>query len=158
MCSWALRGVTRAWACIAFLTIFGVFTIYLNEKEIWSGFATAAVIYIVGYANLLTVWTGGRVLQYLGRISYSLYLVHLPILSGLLRFAHKFTHDNRWAALFWFLVVGGSCVAAAHLWYLAIERPTLQMANRLKDFAEPSCDKTRRKFAEQLSMTTITTG
>jgi len=63
-------------------------------------------------------------------------MVHLSVLGMFLLGAYKLTHDNRCAALIWFVLAGVVCIGMAHRWYLGIERPTMRLASRLNASAE----------------------
>jgi len=65
----------------AFVWLLAVVLIALNETFVGSFnhiavSVTALTVGLIGRAGLLTRWTGGRILQWLGRRSYSLYLIH----------------------------------------------------------------------------------
>jgi peptidoglycan/LPS O-acetylase OafA/YrhL len=89
-------------------------------------------LYGVGRAGRLTTWLGGPVMGYMGRTSYSLYLVHLPVLTVVLRAGYKLTGENRWAALLWLALAALCCFAAAHLLYVFVEAPSLKLVARFK--------------------------
>jgi peptidoglycan/LPS O-acetylase OafA/YrhL len=92
----------------------------------------AAAIYQVSVSGRLASLTLGRVLQYLGRISYSLYLVHMLVGTPLVRFGLR--HLGRvhftTAVVLTGLAVAVS-VAAAHVLYVVIERPAMRWSRRL---------------------------
>jgi peptidoglycan/LPS O-acetylase OafA/YrhL len=97
----------------------------------WAGIATAAAVYAVGRFHRLTRWSGGPVLQYLGSRSYSLYLVHVPVLSVVLRGAYKLTGANQIAALGWFAVTPLLCLLAAEGFYRFVEQPSLRVSRAI---------------------------
>lgn len=80
----------------------------------------------------LCTWGRGRVVQYFGRISYSLYLCHTTLLLAVMRVGYRITHENGVAAVLWAAVAGGVCIGAAHLLWLWVERPSVEWARRLK--------------------------
>ena len=64
-----------------FVWLLAVVLIALNETFVGSlnhmtVAVTALTVGLIGRAGLLARWTGGRILQWLGRRSYSLYLIH----------------------------------------------------------------------------------
>ncbi|HEX4419921.1 MAG TPA: acyltransferase [Kofleriaceae bacterium] len=93
---------------------------------------TAGAIYGASVYGLLARWTLGRVLQYLGWISYSLYLVHMLVGTPLVRFGlrHLGKMDFAHALILMVLELAVS-IAAAHVLYLAIERPAVRWSHRL---------------------------
>jgi peptidoglycan/LPS O-acetylase OafA/YrhL len=102
---------------------------------------TALAIHTVSRLGWLQSLTLGPVLQYLGRISYSLYLVHMLVGTPLVRFFLRllgkrpdFVHASA-------LVVLATVVSiiAAHVMYVVIERPAIRWSHKLRRFdrAEP---------------------
>ena len=96
------------------------------------GLATVLALHAVGRAGRLTTWLGGPVSTYLGRISYSLYLIHAPVLSVVLRAGYKLTGENPAAAVGWFVLAATACLGAAHLLHVLVEAPALRLAARWK--------------------------
>lgn len=93
---------------------------------------TATAIYLVSVQGRLGTMTLGRVLQYLGRISYSLYLVHMLVGTPLVRFGlrHLGKMDFAHAIVLMVLEVAVS-IGAAHVMYLLVERPAVKWSHRL---------------------------
>jgi len=71
-------------------------------------------------------------LKYLGRISYSLFLVHYP--SGWLvtNLGYHITGDHPHAALLWLALAIPASIGAAHVLHVFVETPTSKLAARLK--------------------------
>ncbi len=93
---------------------------------------TTSIIYAAGKLGRLEVWLSGPVLQFLGRISYSLYLMHVITGARLMRVLGRFGFDTVWGSLI-LVVIGlvGSLVGAYMLYYF-VERPFLRLANYLR--------------------------
>ena len=137
---WTLDGrLPHGW----YWTTIGAFVARLLwqwQTEVMVGLVASLAIYTAGRSGHLHDWLNFRWLQYLGKISYSLYLVHYSV-------SHLVTHVA-WAAL------GGSpspmqsaavlalalmsTVGAAHLMYLWVEAPSSRWAARLKPAAVPA--------------------
>jgi peptidoglycan/LPS O-acetylase OafA/YrhL len=94
---------------------------------------TAAAIFWVSASGELTSLTLGRALQYLGRISYSLYLVHMLVGTPLVRFMLRHLGPVHFttAVVLTGIAVAVS-VAAAHLMYVLVERPAVEWSRRLQ--------------------------
>jgi peptidoglycan/LPS O-acetylase OafA/YrhL len=69
-----------------------------------------------------------RRLQWLGLISYSIYLWHLPVLTALASKAHL---DDRIGSLGFVVVGTAASIAVAAVSFYAVERPALRLARRL---------------------------
>jgi peptidoglycan/LPS O-acetylase OafA/YrhL len=113
-------------------------TIWRHSPQLIAGCATALAIYGVGLLGRLSTWFSARPLQWLGAISYSLYLVHLPILSVVMRGGYKLTHDNRVAALGWMFLAAALSLIAAYFFHRFIERPSMNLASSLSRNPQPA--------------------
>ena len=96
--------------------------------------ATALAILLVSRAGKLESWTLGPALQYLGRISYSLYLVHMLVGTPLARFCIRMFGKRVDGIHAVALMVAGIAVsiAAAHAMYVLVERPAMRLSHRLR--------------------------
>jgi peptidoglycan/LPS O-acetylase OafA/YrhL len=90
--------------------------------------------YTAGLLGKLGTWLNWRVLQYLGKISYSLYLIHFPM-------SHVITILGAWmlgdepspaAATAWQVLALVFSLMAAHTIYTFVEAPSVCLAARLK--------------------------
>ena len=140
LCYWAVRNWMNHWALGGFMLLLALSALrfwYAGATELFTsvlaGSLTILGIYIVGIKGHLTDWWSNSILQYFGRISYSLYLVHLIILDVFLRGAFKLTGDNGKMAVVWFLLAIIVCIGIAHLLFIGIERPSMRLASRIKN-------------------------
>jgi exopolysaccharide production protein ExoZ len=98
-----------------------------------AGLATAATIALSLRRPLIARSLGTpRVLQYLGKRSYSIYLVHTVVISPILRTGYKLTGASPGWALGWTLLGGMAAMAAAEGLYRWVERPSLALAEQVK--------------------------
>jgi peptidoglycan/LPS O-acetylase OafA/YrhL len=86
---------------------------------------TIGSLILIVYANS-TEWLKRESLAWLGRISYSLYLWHLPVLLAVVRFGYG--KMPLWSLLLISIVIG---LLIAWLMYLAIEKPSTRLAKRI---------------------------
>jgi peptidoglycan/LPS O-acetylase OafA/YrhL len=123
-------------------------TMPLHEAKYYRGWLTLVAL-MVGtiLVRLLTgrVWLASAVLEsrplvFVGRISYGLYLVHMPIILWV-------RPESRPAAA---LLAAGLSFAAAVVLHYAVERPFLRLKDRLRapsPVARPAEPLTRRRAA-----------
>lgn len=98
---------------------------------------TALALQVAAYGNRLGTWLAAGPFQFLGRISYSLYLVHVPVLGAVVVAVLKVMGDGPAAVVA--ASVGGitaSVVASSVFWW-AIERPSTRWSAALKPSSAP---------------------
>jgi peptidoglycan/LPS O-acetylase OafA/YrhL len=96
--------------------------------------STALAIYYAGSRNRLHSWLNWPWLQYLGKISYSLYLIHFSVCHLLTAAAWRLFGDSPTAiqaslillASFW------ASLLAAHVLYVLIEAPSGRWSAKMK--------------------------
>lgn len=115
----ALYGFTALLLVVSFVT-----------RDIRGGTAalTAGVIFLVGVSGQLTQWLSGRLWQYLGRISYSLYLLHVVIGIPFINWIWAVVPQSAAMALALFPAGIVVSVAFAHLFHVFFERPSLALS------------------------------
>jgi len=97
------------------------------------GLIAATLILVAALCGKLSTWLSARPLQWLGAISYSLYLTHNAIAGAAFRLAYRLTgHTLATEALCSVLVVAVS-LAFAYLFHRAIERPSLALSHCVDD-------------------------
>jgi len=90
-------------------------------------------IYFCGVRGKLYTVLGNSALQLLGKISYSLYLFHLPIGWRLISVVEKLIGAplGPWLAWLLYLVAVGVSIGAAWVFWRAVEVPSLQLSKRI---------------------------
>lgn len=99
-----------------------------------AAFVAGTSIYTAGLRGRLGSWLNVGVLQYLGRISYSLYLIHFPVSHVVTTFGAQVTGQSPSPAVatMWLVLALAASLAAAHLLYLFVEAPSVRFAARFK--------------------------
>jgi peptidoglycan/LPS O-acetylase OafA/YrhL len=140
---WALDGRIPKWIFWAYAASFAARIFLQVHREKWSddltvglcaALATGVGIYIAGKMGRLGTWLNYRPLQYLGRTSYSLYLVHFPISHVISTLELQLSEETRSPAVatLWLLAALAASLAAAHIMYILIEAPSVRFAARFK--------------------------
>jgi peptidoglycan/LPS O-acetylase OafA/YrhL len=138
LCYWAANNERFRVAFIGFLLFLPAIAIggaiygFQDARPILTGWATAVLLYTAGRMGKLTRWLDFAPLQYLGRISYSLYLSHVLVGIYIMRLGFRLTATNGPAAVGWFIFAAGAAIGGAHLVYLAVEQPSIRFAARFK--------------------------
>lgn len=121
--------LAMAWGAVAALII-GPWT---TSPQYVAVLASALVV-AVAARNALGTFGGNSVLQYLGRRSYSLYLIHLPIGWRIVSAGQLFGIRNPWML---FVASTGGSIMAAEILYRAIEKPSVGWSRRIRGQQSP---------------------
>ena len=104
-----------------------------DRPRLLTGVATATVLSLGSLRPMLAAALGRpRILQYLGRRSYSLYLAHDLVVSLVMRAGFKLTGTNAPFALGWMIVAAALSFAATEVLYRCVEKPSVACSNRVK--------------------------
>jgi peptidoglycan/LPS O-acetylase OafA/YrhL len=91
----------------------------------------AAAIVVGNALNRLGVWLSGGAARYLGRISYSLYLTHLPVGGRAANLLTRLTGNRPWPRLMAGLMGVVIAICFAHLFWVLIEKPSIALSHRI---------------------------
>jgi hypothetical protein len=94
-------------------------------------FGTAAGLYAAGALRRMNVWLSSGAVQFLGRVSYSFYLVHVPIALSALGLRTRFAPSSPLAAVALLVVVVLASLALAEILYRTVELPALNWSRRI---------------------------
>jgi peptidoglycan/LPS O-acetylase OafA/YrhL len=124
---WTLRKRVDRRIFVGYLAVIVGLSVDLREPRAATMLVTAMVIYASAVSGGLQTWLAGRVIQYLGRISYSLYLVHMTAGVATIRLVMQFSNGSHGAAI----VALGAAVAMSILLADALNRFVESPAMRL---------------------------
>lgn len=108
------------------------FDVPYDVEKLFMTIVTGVAILGLGRAGHLGDWFRARWLQYLGKISYSLFLIHYPVSWVVITIGYRLTGDRRVAASLWLVLAFVCSVGAAHLLQRFVEGPSLRLVQRLK--------------------------
>jgi peptidoglycan/LPS O-acetylase OafA/YrhL len=123
-------------SCVANLGVLAIAAIGRRDPDLAVAVVTATAILIAGVKRRLGVWLRAPALQELGAISYSLYLIHVPIAGAAFRlYSRAFARAAEPTVAYeagWLALGPAVCVAAAWAFHRAIEKPTLTLSQRVR--------------------------
>lgn len=128
---WAIdRKISRqiGWLVVACLWGFAAIT---AEIGIAAAALTTTLIYLAGISEKLYVWLNFHPLQFLGLISYSLYIIHVPIISCPLGIRTRLSDGSDFANLLLFIMVITLCISSSAMFYQLIEVPSINWARKI---------------------------
>ena len=129
-----LAGVLAYWAktsplaLYAFVGVCGLSLILSPNDFTFLSIGTAIVLHVAFRTSYIYRGLDWRWVQFLGTVSYSLYLIHNPIVGGVSFLSARWIGSDLVTLL---LSVAASIAAAAAFWYL-LERPSLALAHRIR--------------------------
>jgi hypothetical protein len=132
---WALNGNVPSVWLYAYLALLAGFLGCRFSVECLVGILTGLSIFLAGKLGRLESWLNIAPLQYLGRISYSLYLVHTVVGCPFVYFLRdKFAGPQASpGTLLWlFILACGVSIGVADVFYRFIERSSMRLSKRLK--------------------------
>ncbi len=128
---WTHRGWIRSWILGVTLCLAVCAHAASDQPEpLVATLATLAVV-LASRQGTLTTWLGGRFMQWLGRVSYPLYLIHLHVGVAIILIGCRLSKTPG-AVVLWITMATGACFLAAHLLHALVERPSLKLASRLR--------------------------
>ncbi len=131
---WTLDGRTPKALFWAYIALFAVRIGLQYELRLVVGISAGLAVYAAGRLGRLGDWLNFPWLQNLGRVSYSLYLVHYPIswIVGTLGFL--LTGASPYWALGWLVLSVVVSVKVAGVMHEAVEVPAIRLAQRFKEW------------------------
>jgi peptidoglycan/LPS O-acetylase OafA/YrhL len=132
---WALDRTILPQAFAAVVAIYAVQLAFQWKVENAQALTAALVFYVAGRLNHFHDWLTWRWVQYLGRISYSLYLIHYPVSFTLMWLGWRWCENSPTPAQATLILSVGlvASLAAAHLLYEFVEAPSGRWSNWLKN-------------------------
>jgi peptidoglycan/LPS O-acetylase OafA/YrhL len=115
----------------AYALIIGASAIAYSDNFSLACVITSVSLFLVGAADRLRTAWNWRWLQFLGAISYSLYLTHTPITNAVFRVGYMMTGRNLYLEVIWWAASIAACIAFASVMWWAIERPCVRLAQKV---------------------------
>ncbi|HEX4794860.1 MAG TPA: acyltransferase [Humisphaera sp.] len=137
LCYWTVTQRTRPaplWLAVAGFAL--ALAYYRFPSSMIVGLVTLISLYGAGRMGRLSIWGSSAPLQYLGRISYSMYLVHVVVLDMLLGALSKTAATRPLLAICAACVGLALSIGVAHVFYLVFERPSIELAARFRSRPE----------------------
>ena len=129
---WGMNGTVKLVWFYAYAALVGAGAAWTANSFAGVCAVTSTLLSVAAQAGGLRRWLGWQWLQFLGLISYSLYLIHNPVSGVLYNVGYRITGRSPATEVFWFAaMIAANVVAAAAAWWL-FERPSLALAHRIR--------------------------
>lgn len=103
--------------------------------------ATAMALAVGGLTGGLRTWLDWGWLQWVGRVSFSLYLIHNPITGAVFRVGQPIAAESASGQAIVWVVAIAACLAASEIMWRVVEKPTMRLAQRIKLPQRPAAPK-----------------
>ncbi len=143
---WAWADRVARWVLGGLLAGVAVAAVWGDERAA-AGVLTVGVILAGLATGGVRTWLNWRWLQYLGGVSYSLYLLHDVFGVRLLNLATRLPDRSLLVELGLLTAATTASLVAAHLLNRLVERPFVALSRRLKPAGRPPTDPTREGMA-----------
>lgn len=128
---WTWHGRMPLWSFLLYagaLTLAGL--VYPNAFTILC-VATASLLLVAGRCGKMHTWLSWRWLQWIGMISYSIYLIHLPVSGAAFNIGYRLVHRSAASEAGVLAgVIALNLLAAWCFWWL-LERPSIALSKRV---------------------------
>lgn len=128
---WLNKGFLLKAAIAYCVTVLLIGLFYLDNFMLVAAI-TASLLLYAGLNEKMHTWLNWTFLQWLGLVSYSLYLLHNPITGASVRIAKKIFSDGLFADFFGMFISMSACLVAAYLSFLIVERPSIKWSHQIK--------------------------
>jgi hypothetical protein len=129
---WTLQKKTLSIWLWLYVSIITISLIIHWDIRIFATLITGLSIYLFVQYEQLQNWLNSRWQQYVGKISYSLYLIHLLTGMRIINLGYRVTGDSPILALVWFILAIAMSILSAHLFYTWVEKPSLILSRKIK--------------------------
>jgi peptidoglycan/LPS O-acetylase OafA/YrhL len=133
-------GVLARWTLekkaytIWFWLYIGTITLFLIirwDDRLFVTLITGLSLYGLIHYQQFQYWFTSDWQQYLGKISYSLYLIHLLTGMRMINIGYRLTGNSSIMSFIWFISALVISIFSAHLFYILIEKPSLYFSRRI---------------------------
>ena len=128
---WTERSIPR-WMLFTVVGCFFAASFTHNDFQLWGTCLAMMLLVVAGSLGTLYTWLGSRPLQFLGAVSYSVYLVHEPVVAliGPVQRRLGFTSTgNAVLVLLLTYLISLTVAYAIHRW---VEVPSIRLSHKLK--------------------------
>ncbi|MBK5332132.1 MAG: acyltransferase [Ilumatobacteraceae bacterium] len=130
---WFVNGTLVSWLYYGFGTLLGVAAVWHHQEVYVATFVAFVLISVATRVpGAMSRWLSDRVSQFLGKISFSLYLTHPPLIGVVYYFGVKVLGDSKQVELALIVPEITVCLIAGYIAYLLVERPAIAWSQRLK--------------------------
>ncbi len=130
--AWMLTGkLHERWLWVSLAAVFAG-QLWRVDYRIDVALVTVMLIYLSARLGKMTSWLSWGWIQYLGKISYSLYLIHLVVGAAVIYIFIAFGDNSPTMGIFAFISAVATSLIGANVLHQCVEAPCIRLAKRLK--------------------------
>jgi peptidoglycan/LPS O-acetylase OafA/YrhL len=103
-----------------------------REQMVATVVVTAPLVMAATHGDRMSRWLRWRSVQFLGTISYSLYLIHAPVIGVVEWLRSRLLGDSAWAEAVMLLPMVAASIGAGWVLWWAVERPAIRWSRALR--------------------------
>jgi peptidoglycan/LPS O-acetylase OafA/YrhL len=134
---WVIDRKISSWWLIAFAGLMTIASVRTQAWGTWTGLLTMSAIAMAAWSGRLETALGNRPMQFLARISYSLYLLHALIGPQIDGWVSWHFRDSLTAAVLGVALSIAISIAAAWVMHRYVEQPGIRWGKRFKHNIKP---------------------
>jgi peptidoglycan/LPS O-acetylase OafA/YrhL len=131
---WTVEGKIRPMGGYASIAALIAIAAVRRDVEVLVVAVTAGAIMAASYRDNLYHWLNMGPIQFLGKLSYCIYLVHVPVVGVVLAFQVRLAPRVEVVSFVLLLVIWALSVGVAYVMHVAVEVPALRLSKRLKNW------------------------
>ncbi|MBE9213309.1 acyltransferase [Plectonema cf. radiosum LEGE 06105] len=129
---WTWRNYLKLWFFYFYAGLLISVAIFYSSGFTITSSITAILLLEVGRANRMQDFLNWQWLQFLGKISYSLYLTHISIIGAIYYVGYKLFDRYVWSEFLCLIVGIVTCISIATLMWYFVEKPSINWSKKLK--------------------------
>lgn len=134
---WVWIGRVHRAVLVANLVALGGLFAFRTDAFLATSALTGVALLVAAHTRSLGTWLAARPFQFLGRISYSLYLVHVPVLGAVVLAVVKVAGTGPAAVVAASALAMAASIAASAVFWWAVEKPSTRWSAAMKQPVRP---------------------
>ena len=139
---WVVEGRIPHWVGYLAILLLAAICAMHPRKDVLAVACTASLVLIAANRGRLYRWLDEPWIQFLGKISYSIYLVHVPIAGVILGLQVRIAPRSEVVSFLMLAIVVGASIGVAFVLNRYVEEPSLRLSHRFKMLAALTCAPT----------------
>lgn len=129
---WCIRKLIPRNLIFIILTCLTLTFLRFDNLELIVSSSTAITIYLASIFQGLYTWLAAKPFQFLGKVSYSLYIIHTPVAVIILSLCNHLTHRTELSNSVFFSCSILIAVICSSILFFVVESPAIEWSRKIK--------------------------